>query len=257
VPSAINPDGSVVYSSLNINDFEDSEKEHDIVFLNFMSKMRDKSNVERHFGNNKPTSIIFSYDPVKHVYEDIRSREPSIAKNAKYGVTYDYSCTKVDLPKDLADSIMKWGRDNIKKKDLHIEDNVAKGRENDIHVTVLYGIVDENPKETAEVVAKAKPFEVRLGLINAFKDNKKYDVCKIEVESGDLEKLHYDLEEKVKNENTFPTYKPHVTVAFVKKGAVDHLIGDETFKGKTFKVSNIVFSDGKNDDKEKKLPLGI
>lgn len=257
VPSTINPDGTVVYSSLNINDFEDSEKEHDIVFLNFMSKMRDRSNVESLFGSNKPSSIIFSYDPVKHEYEDIRSREPSITKEAKDGVTYEYSCTKVDLPKDLAESVMKWGRDNVGDKDLFIEDGVAKGRENDIHVTVLYGIVDENPKETAEIVSKIKPFEIRLGLINAFKDNKKYDVCKIEVESSDLEKLHYDIEEKVKNENTFPTYKPHVTIAYVKKGAVDHLIGDETFKGKTFKVNNIVFSDGKDNDREKKLPLGI
>ena len=257
VPSTINTDGTIIYSTLNINDFEDSEKEHDIVFLNFMSKMIDKGTVDRYFGNNNPSSVIFSYDPVKHEYKDVRNMEPSIAKMAKDGVTYEYSCTKVDLPEDLAESVMKWGRDNVDDKDLFIEDGVAKGRENDIHVTVLYGIVDENPKETAEIVSKTKPFEIRLGLINAFKDNKKYDVLKIEVESSELEKLHYDIEENVKNENSFPTYKPHVTILFAKKGSVDHFIGDETFKGKTFMVNKIVFSDGKDDDREKKLPLGI
>lgn len=257
VPNSIYGPGNVLYSTLNISDFEDSRKEHDVMFMNFMEKMRNRSNVERVFGNNLPKSIIFSYNPMTHEYEDIRHLEPALAKEAKDNVTYEYSCTKVDLPDDLAEAVMKWGRDNVKDNDLYVEGDSSKGREDDIHITVLYGIVDNKPAKTAVVIGKAKPFEVRLGLINAFKDNDKYDVLKIEVESGDIEKLHYDIAKKIKNENTFPTYNPHVTIAYVKKGSVDHLIGSEDFKGKTFKVNTIVFSDGKNHDREKNLPLGI
>jgi 2'-5' RNA ligase len=257
VPQSIYGPGDVLFSTLNISDFDDSRKEHDILFMNYMEKMRDRGAVERFFGNNNPMSIIFSYNPMTHEYEDIRHLEPAIPKVAKEGITYDYSCTKVDLPDDLAKAVMKWGRDNIKDENLYVEDDSSKGREDDIHITVLYGIVDNKPKKTAVVIGKAKPFEVRLGLINAFKDNDKYDVLKIEVESGDIEKLHYDIAKSIKNENTFPTYHPHVTIAYVKKGSMDHLIGNEDFKGKTFKVNSIVFSDGKNHDSEKKLPLGI
>lgn len=197
---------------------------------------------------------IFFYDTQTHTVVDRRAG-PALAKVANKDATYDYSCTMINLPKDLSDAVIKWGKENISDDNLYVEEDKSKGRENEIHITVFYGIKSDNPAETAAVIAKVKPFEVRLGLINAFKDKKEYDVLKIEVESGDLEKLHYDLEKKIDNDNTYPTYKPHVTIGYVKKDVVNKFIGDETFKGKTFKVDSIVFSDGKNV--EKKLPLGI
>jgi hypothetical protein len=250
VPRVIGPDGSVEYSTLNINDFEKSEFD-DIQFFNFMSKLRDKSTVERIFGHTRQDSNIFSYNDKTHEYEEIGHLEPAgHLRCAKEGVTYDYSCTKACLPEDLSESVMKWGRDNIKDEDLYVEDDSSKGREDDIHITVLYGIVDNKPKKTAVVIGKAKPFEVRLGLINAFKDNDKYDVLKIEVESGDIEKLHYAIAKSIKNENTFPTYHPHVTILYAKKGEVDKYIGDEYFKGKTFMVDKIVFDNTHGDSFE-------
>lgn len=197
---------------------------------------------------------IFFYDPHTHMIMDKRL-EPTFAKSANKDATYDLSCTKIQLPKDLSDSILGWGKENVQDGDLYVDGDKSKGRENDIHVTVLYGIKSEDPAETASIISKVKPFEVRLGLINAFKDKKEYDVLKIEVESGDLERLHYDIDKNIDNENTYPTYNPHVTVAYIKKGSADKIIGDDTFKGKTFKVESIIFSDGKNI--EKKLPLGI
>jgi hypothetical protein len=205
---------------------------------------------------------IFRYDPTTQSYIDkrlVNKASPELAsefsKTAKKNQTYEHSCTKVNLPEDLSKAIIKWGKDNISEEDLYIEDGEAKGREDDIHVTVFYGIKDDNPAEVAELFSKLKPFDIRLGLINLFKDKKEYDVLKIEVESGDLEKLHYDIEKGVDTENTYPTYNPHVTVGYVKKGTADKFVGDESFKGKTFKVKDIAFSDGKGVDLE--LPLGI
>jgi 2'-5' RNA ligase len=78
--------------------------------------------------------------------------------------------------------------------------------------------------------------------VNAFKDEKDYDVLKITAESAELEKLHYLLEKKMKNDNKHPTYCAHLTVAYVKKGKADKLIGDDRFKGIEFQVDHIVYS---------------
>jgi hypothetical protein len=234
------------YNIFNIKDLSDPDSS-----LAFLKNYQDIEHVKKTFSNRKPESILFTYDASSNTYVDVRT------KVAKTGVKYDYSCTKVNLPDALSQYIMGWGRNNVPNNELYVEGNNSKGREDDIHITLLYGIIDENPVKTAEVIGKIKPFEVRLGLINAFKDKKEYDVLKIEVESGDLEKLHYDLAKKIKNENSFPTYNPHVTIAYVKKNSMNKFIGDETFKGKTFKVNHIIFSDGKANDSEKKLPLNI
>lgn len=218
--------------------------------IGFLKPYLNYDNIRRLYGKFR-NSVIFYYDDVSNKYELIK--KPAVVKVAKEGVNYEYSCTKIDLPDDLSESVISWGEKNISEKDLFIEDDVAKGRENDIHITVLYGITDQKPHKTSKVIKETKPFEVRLGLINAFKDNKKYDVIKIEVESGDLERLHYELRDKINNENSFPTYKPHVTILFAKKGSADKFIGDETFKGKTFMVNKIVFDNINGDSYKMEL----
>jgi len=232
------------FSTFNIKDLDEGHREQELKALRLFSNIEA---VNRIYSRRNPDSIVFSYDSGSHSY--IRR------KFAKKNMKYEFSCTKVNLPEGISKSIMKWGEDNIKSKALYTEGGGSKGREDDIHVTVLYGIVDSDPAETARVISKIKPFKVRLGLINVFKDKKEYDVLKIEVESGVLERLHYDLAKKIDNENSFPTYKPHVTISYVKKGAGDKFVGDETFKGKTFTVDSIAFSNG--DSEEKKLPLDI
>lgn len=197
------------------------------------------------------------YSPGYHAIREERPTVPEsvLVKMAKQNVEYKYSCAKVDLPKELSELIINWGKKNIPDKDLY-EDDGSKGREDDIHVTLFYGIKSDNPDEVSNLISKVKPFEIRLGLINLFKDNEKYDVLKIEVESGDLERLHYNIEKNVDVNSTYPTYKPHVTILFAKKNMVDKWVGDEEFKGKVFKVTEIDFSPS-NGGSDKKLPLGI
>lgn len=234
------------FNSFNIKSLSDPDNS-----LAFLKNYKDIEHVKKTFSNRNPESILFTYDAHTNTYIDVRT------KVAKTGVKYDYSCTKINLPDVLSKSIIKWGMDNVPGNKLYVEEDNSKGREDDIHVTVLYGITDDSPVKTAKIIGETKPFEVRLGLINAFKDKEEYDVLKIEIEAGDLEKLYYNLVKKIKNESTFPTYNPHVTIAYVKKGSMDKFIGDETFKGKLFKVNYIAFSDGKDNDSEKKLPLNI
>lgn len=244
--------GSVSYIPFNIKDIDPSEKDT-MLFLNLY---RDKQKVDRMY-SNKSTTPVFYYDDITHRYE--LAEEPALTpKTARHGVEYEYACTKIDLPKDLADEIIAWGKKNIPDKYLYTDEDNSKGREDDIHITLLYGIISDKPGQTARVVGEKEPFDVRLGLINAFRDKENYDVIKIAVESSELEKLHYAMRGKIKNDNTFPTYTPHVTIAYVKKNSMNKLLGDETFKGKTFKAKNVTFSDGKNKENSiKKLPLNI
>jgi 2'-5' RNA ligase len=162
-------------------------------------------------------------------------------KEAKIGVEYSSSSTQVDLPEDLARNVFAWGKANIPDNALYTDDE-AMGRENEIHITVFYGIKSSDPDEVLKLLRGFKPFECRLGLITVFKDCKTHDVLKIDVESAELIKLHYLLEDNLDNKNKYPTYHPHVTIAYLKKGKADRFLGDDHFRGKTFNVNEISFS---------------
>jgi hypothetical protein len=184
-----------------------------------------------------------AYDSVKHTYR---------RKEAKKGETYDHSSTQVDLPEQIAQEVLLWGKINIPKADLCTTGD-AHGLEDEIHVTLLYGLTVDGPDGVAEFFKKVKPFEVRLGIINCFKDDKHHDVLKIDVESPIMEKLHYVLRENFKNKATRPTYHPHITVGYLKKGKVDKYIGDEKFRGVVFKADKITYSS--KDGKKILMPL--
>lgn len=184
-----------------------------------------------------------AYDPVGHTYR---------LKEAKKGETYDHSSTQVDLPEQIAQEVMLWGKTNIPKADLCTTGD-AHGLEDEIHCTLLYGLMVDGPDGVAEFFKKVKPFEVRLGIINCFKDDKHHDVLKIDVESPIMEKLHYVLRENFKNKATRPTYHPHITVGYLKKGKVDKYIGDEKFRGIVFKADKITYSS--KDGKKIFMPL--
>ena len=186
-----------------------------------------------------------TYKNVKKVTaaHTLRKAASALIKIAKEGVEYKFSNTQVELPEYLAKKVMDWGKKHVPDEEVFTDpEDPGVGREDEIHVTLFYGINNPDPDEVAELLKGQKKFEVRLGLITAFRDGDKNDVLKIDVESPDMQKLHYLIGEKIKNENSYPTYQPHVTIAYMNKGESDKYIGDDTFKGKTFKVDNIVFS---------------
>jgi len=187
------------------------------------------------------------------ISNQIRRYARYIEKVAKKGADYNYSCLLVRLPKDISTEILQWGKDKISDDLLVDDDKKSMGRENDIHTTLFYGINSEDPRESIDLLSRVKPFKIRLGLIDAFKDQDDHDVIKIQVESKDLEILHYDIEDSVKNGNKYPTYIPHITIAYVKKGSCDNLIGNEKFKGKIVEVNKVVFSS--SDGSEKNISL--
>lgn len=184
------------------------------------------------------------------ISNQIRKYARYLEKVAKKDADYNHSCIMVRLPKDISSEILQWGKDNI-DDDLLVEDGKeTRGFEDDIHITLFYGIKSKDPKESIKMLSKVKPFKVRLGLIDAFKDQDSYDVIKINVESKELEKIHYDIEDNIENDNDYPTYVPHVTIAYVKKGSCDNLIGNEKFKGKIIEINKVVFSSSDGSEKD-------
>ena len=155
---------------------------------------------------------------------------------------YDYSSTQVNLEPALANRIMGWGESNVSDEDLYTDDD-DKGREDNPHITLLYGIVAQEPDEVIELLSSEKgSVKAKLGKVSLFENSDDYDVVKIDVESEDLTRLHDRIADNIKYESDFPEYKPHVTIAYVTRGSGNLYSGSSEFEGTEMSFDEVVFS---------------
>lgn len=121
---------------------------------------------------------------------------------------------------------------------------VGIGREPDPHITVLYGLHDHHPKGAQDVLAGFHAPQVRFGRVSHF-SNPKFDVLKIDVHSPDLDDMHQALR-KLPNTQKFD-YKPHTTVAYVKRGLGSHYADElnkvSQFDGHVHQFDTVHFSE--------------
>lgn len=156
---------------------------------------------------------------------------------------YQYSSVQVNVPDILADQIIDWGDEKIAEKDVYAPPNdFIHGREDEPHVTLLYGIHAHTPIEPRLLLSERPPFEVKLGPISIFTTNQDFDVVKIEVLGPELFKLNSLLTGRIKNTTHYTSYKPHVTISYVNKNSCKDLIGNKHFDGWKWTVSSLVFS---------------
>lgn len=165
-------------------------------------------------------------------------------------VKYKYSSVHIDLPRELSNQIIEWGNFQIKDKDLYCPDNggAVAGRENEIHLTLLYGIYAEKPNDCFNVLKNIGPISVTLKEIGVFEKPKKYNVLMINVESLDCLNANNILKNKIKHKNHYGKYKPHVTIAYIKKQKGINQKGNNVFFNKKFLCNKVVFS-SKNGSK--------
>jgi hypothetical protein len=145
----------------------------------------------------------------------ILKEELEKAKSEKEGV----GCLMLDMSKKIGN----W-KDVIKiidPQDLYEDSTDDYGIEYEPHITVLYGfmpsIMASDIKNYLEDIEQNIKFKL-IGIdIFPGGDKKPFDVVKFNIESEDLHTLHEECK-KIPNKETFPDYKPHMTIAYVKKG---------------------------------------
>jgi len=170
---------------------------------------------------------------------------------------YSYATTDIEVPSEMAEFILEWNQLNIPEDVLHVDEDGGKGREREPHITVKYGLLSkEIPPELYELAKQTPPFPVMLGKVSLFTTNPEFDVVKLDVESPWLHKLNRMISDQVPHEDTYPTYHPHLTLAYVEKGSCEHMVGDDPFKAdgvtREFLASGLNYSGpGDSDDPER------
>jgi 2'-5' RNA ligase len=155
---------------------------------------------------------------------------------------YSYASTQVNLPEAEAQRIIEWGKENIPDDELYEDpEDDTMGREDTVHCTVLYGLVDQDPEPVRELLSGTGTIKATLGKISLFEQDD-YDVVKIAVKSPDLHRLHKKLSDNLENENSFPEYTPHVTIAYVKPGSGKPFAGSTEFENTELSFSKVRFS---------------
>ena len=111
-------------------------------------------------------------------------------------------------------------------------------------MTVLYGFVPSvNPEDVCDSVAGFGKVSFRLGKVSRFQQDE-CDVIKVDVEGETLRALHDHLLDDFDGlvEQTYHSYHPHLTLAYVKKGACQELDGHCHFDGQVFVFDLAVYS---------------
>jgi len=155
--------------------------------------------------------------------------------------SYSHGTAQLTFRPSDAKQFTKFCHAEIPDADLYVGDDPGKyGRDSEPHITVLYGLSNVGAADVAEYAAHRRPVRVKLGKISRF-ESKDYDVLKVEVKSTQLHNLHNSIRNGVKNVYKFSDYKPHVTIAYVEKGAVKELDNDDRFDGKEFTFDRLTY----------------
>jgi N12 class adenine-specific DNA methylase/2'-5' RNA ligase len=153
------------------------------------------------------------------------------------------SSTQLTLPPAEAAPVVGFAKSIPDTEVFHKLDEKEKedyGIETDPHITVLFGLTKHEPEPVAKIVATKKPITVTLGKLSVF-DNPDYDVLKVDVHGKDLHDLNSEIS-KLPNEQTFKGYKPHMTIAYLKKGEGKKYEGDTRFEGQKLTFNSVTFS---------------
>lgn len=174
-------------------------------------------------------------------------KAPEIIKSQDH---YDYKSTQFDLPEEEVKKIRDFEA-SIPDDKLNIE---AGGREGEVHVTILYGLDNKTTvDQVAKVVEQFGEVTVTFGKMSVFKTDKG-DVLKLSVISPKLEELHYKIAGVIPNPgNKFPEYKPHITIAYLKKGEGMMYDNNMAFEGQIVKFNELSFSN--NGGEKTVIPL--
>lgn len=127
------------------------------------------------------------------------------------------------VPKTHSQNIIKFGKTVIPQSILYTKpDDSSYGYDDNPHVTIKYGYSpDLNKQDLATILRGVKPFNVILHALTQF-NNPSFDVVKFDAESPVLRELRARAD-TFPNQDKFPDYKPHMTLAYVKPASFRYL----------------------------------
>jgi len=157
---------------------------------------------------------------------------------------YSYSCVMARLPEQLASKVRAIS-EKIPDDLIYDEGSGEQGREDKPHTTVKYGLHTEDPYEVAKVIGYFGPVAGELRKMSAFVNDSV--VLKMGVQSQAMQALNRLICRELENTDTFPEYKPHVTVAYIKKGPDDDpyyftKMYSDALEGEVFEIDKVEFS---------------
>lgn len=153
---------------------------------------------------------------------------------------HKYGCVMIEVPVSNWDEITSYiDPEDIFEKE---ENGDPKGIQKNPHITLLYGLHDDVTPEQVQSVFDNFDGDINIEVngIDIF-ENEKFDVVKFNVNpQGSLQYLFDELS-KFSNSNQFPDYKPHITIAYVKKGVGKKYIKDD-YKYTVKNANKVVYS---------------
>ncbi len=152
-------------------------------------------------------------------------------------------CLMAVLPTADAAPVAEWAHEKIAPTDL-----VGDGYENSPHVTLAYGFeAGVSAVEMQQAVSSWGRSNLRftLGPIARFDTSPEHDVLYASVKfDSDLRQLHDHLVHVFgkRLQESFPDYRPHMCLAYVRKGACRSLNGHSKWDDATYSLDSLVFS---------------
>jgi 2'-5' RNA ligase len=152
---------------------------------------------------------------------------------------HSYAVVLYNFPNTIKEKITNYSKKNIPQKDLYEPEG---GLETHSHITILYGLKNTDCQKVQEKLKKTKSFPVKIGKISKFDNKDAYDVLKLDISGEGLFALNKTLS-KIPHHSSYNEYKPHCTLAYVKKGSCRDLISKNPFKDLTAIVDKVLFID--------------
>ena len=141
----------------------------------------------------------------------------------------------VPAPRDMKERLKVFHK-YIKRDEL-----ADDGIDRDPHITVAYGLDNIGEADRIKVIQMPKGAKIKVKGISTF-DNPDKTVLKFDIDSDDLKEIHNSIEKEIGLPGkTFKDYKPHMTIAYLKKGSDINKYKplERLLKGKEFTVDNI------------------
>ena len=144
---------------------------------------------------------------------------------------HEYGCLMALPPENVMSHFVKFGKTAVLPSTVYTDPNDdSYGYETEPHVTLKFGFAPDLTKQNiGTILSGIKPFFINLTGISLF-NNENFDVVKFDVELNDTLREIRRRCDMFPNEDRFPSYHPHSTIAYVKKGTFEGVSKDWNLK---------------------------